>query len=133
MVNIYKYEAFVLVFSSSFMGLIVGILSSGSGLGGGFLLVPLLIFLGREAKLAVGTAFVFILIVSMSSILAHYRLGNIDIKTGLVMALGGVIGAQIGPHLLQHLSDQNYKRIFSVLLVITAVWLFASSFNDSKG
>ena len=43
------------------MGLIVGILSSGSGLGGGFLLVPLLIFLGREAKLAVGTAFVFIL------------------------------------------------------------------------
>ena len=117
----------------AFMGLIVGILSSGSGLGGGFLLVPLLIFLGREAKLAVGTAFVFILIVSMSSILAHYRLGNIDIKTGLVMALGGVIGAQIGPHLLQHLSDQNYKRIFSVLLVITAVWLFASSFTDSKG
>jgi len=49
------------------------------------------------------------------------------------MALGGVIGAQIGPHLLQHLSDQNYKRIFSVLLVITAVWLFASSFTSSKG
>ena len=76
---------------------------------------------------------IFILIVAMSSILAHYRLGNIDIKTGLVMALGGVIGAQIGPHLLQHLSDQNYKRIFSVFLVITAVWLFASSFTDSKG
>jgi uncharacterized protein len=114
-------------------GLIIGILSSGSGLGGGFLVVPLLIFLGREAKMAVGTAFVFILMVSMSSILAHYRLGNIDIKTGLVMAVGGVIGAQIGPHLLQHLSDQNYKRIFSVLLVVTAVWLFASSFTDSKG
>ncbi len=36
-------------------------------------------------------------------------------------------------HLLQHLSDQNYKRIFSLLLVITAVWLFASSFTNSKG
>jgi len=115
------------------VGIVVGVLSSGTGLGGGFLVVPLLIFLGREAKLAVGTAFVFILIVSMSSILAHYRLGNIDIKTGLVMALGGVIGAQIGPHLLQHLSDQNYKRIFSVLLILTAIWLFASSFNSSKG
>lgn len=114
-------------------GLIVGILSSGSGLGGGFLVVPLLIFLGREAKLAVGTAFVFILMVSISSILGHYRLGNIDFKTGLVMAVGGIIGAQIGPHLLQHLSDQNYKRIFSVLLVITAVWLFASTFTNSKG
>ena len=114
-------------------GLIVGILSSGSGLGGGFLVVPLLIYLGREAKMAVGTAFVFILLVSMSSIMAHYRLGNIDLKTGLVMAVGGIVGAQIGPHLLQHLSEQNYKRIFSVLLVITAVWLFASTFTDSKG
>lgn len=115
------------------LGLIVGILSSGSGLGGGFLVVPLLIFLGREAKLAVGTSFIFILMVAISSVVAHYRLGNIDIKTGLVMAMGGVIGAQIGPHLLQHLSDQNYKRIFSVLLVITAVWLFASTFASSKG
>jgi uncharacterized protein len=114
-------------------GLIVGILSSGSGLGGGFLVVPLLIFLGHEAKLAVGTTFVFILLVSMSSTLVHYRLGNIDLKTGLVIAIGGVIGAQIGPHLLQYLSDQNYKRIFSVLLVITAIWLFASTFTDSKG
>ena len=114
-------------------GLIVGILSSGSGLGGGFLVVPLLVFLGREAKMAVGTAFVFILMVSISSLLAHYRMGNIDFKTGLVMAVGGLIGAQIGPHLLQHLSDQNYKRIFSVLLVITAVWLFASTLTSSKG
>ena len=96
-------------------------------------MVPLLIFLGHEAKIAVGTSFVFILMVAMSSVLAHYRLGNIDIKTGLVMALGGMIGAQIGPHLLQHLSDQNYKRIFSVLLILTAIWLFASSFNSSKG
>ncbi len=77
------------------LGIIVGILSSGSGLGGGFLVVPLLIFLGRDAKLAVGTSFVFILIVAISSILAHYRLGNVDIKTGLFMALGGVVGALI--------------------------------------
>jgi uncharacterized membrane protein YfcA len=113
--------------------MVVGILSSGSGLGGGFLVVPLLIFLGHEAKVAVGTSFVFILIVAMSSVLAHYRLGNMDIKTGLVMALGGMIGAQIGPQILQHLSDHHYKRIFSVFLILTAVWLFASSFNSSKG
>lgn len=115
------------------LGMVVGILSSGSGLGGGFLVVPLLIYLGREAKLAVGTSFVFILMVAVSSVLAHYRLGNVEIKTGLIMALGGMIGAQIGPHLLQHLSGQSYKRIFSALLIITAVWLFASTFNSSKG
>jgi uncharacterized protein len=109
------------------VGLIVGILSSITGLGGGFMVVPLLIYLGRDAKLAVGTTFVFILLVAISSLIAHYRLGNVDFKTGLVLALGGILGAQIGPLVLQHVSDQNFKKIFSVLMVITAVWMFTDS------
>ena len=109
------------------VGLIVGILSSVIGLGGGFMVVPLLIYLGRDAKLAVGTTFVFILLVAISSLIAHYRLGNVDIKTGLILALGGILGAQIGPQVLQHVSDQNFKKIFSVLMVITAVWMFTDS------
>ena len=109
------------------VGFIVGILSSISGLGGGFMIVPLLIYLGREAKLAVGTSFVFILVVAISSIISHYRLGNMDIKTGLTLGLGGIIGAQIGPQILQHVSEQNFKRIFAVLLAITAVWIFVDS------
>ena len=109
------------------VGLIVGILSSVIGLGGGFMVVPLLIYLGRDAKLAVGTTFVFILLVAISSLIAHYRLGNVDVKTGLVLALGGILGAQIGPQVLQYVSDQNFKKIFSVLMVITAVWMFTDS------
>ena len=109
------------------VGFIVGILSSISGLGGGFMVVPLLIYLGREAKLAVGTSFVFILVVAISSIISHYRLGNLDIKTGLTLGLGGIIGAQIGPQVLQYVSEQNFKRIFAVLLAITAVWIFVDS------
>ena len=109
------------------VGLIVGILSSVIGLGGGFMVVPLLIYLGRDAKLAVGTTFVFILLVAISSLIAHYRLGNVDVKTGLLLALRGILGAQIGPQVLQHVSDQNFKKIFSVLMVITAVWMFTDS------
>ena len=91
------------------------------------MVVPLLIYLGRDAKVAVGTTFVFILLVAISSLIAHYRLGNVDVKTGLVLALGGILGAQIGPQVLQHVSDQNFKKIFSVLMVITAVWMFTDS------
>ena len=109
------------------VGLIVGILSSVTGLGGGFMVVPFLIYLGRDAKLAVGTSFVFVLLVAISSLIAHYRLGNVDIKTGVVLAVGGILGAQIGPQVLQHVSDQNFKKIFSVLMIITAVWMFADS------
>ena len=109
------------------VGLIIGILSSVTGLGGGFMVVPLLIYLGRDAKLAVGTTFVFILLVAISSLIAHYRLGNVDVKTGLVLSLGGILGAQIGPQVLQHVSDQNFKKIFSLLMVITAVWMFTDS------
>ena len=109
------------------VGLMVGILSSITGLGGGFMVVPFLIYLGRDAKLAVGTSFVFVLLVAISSLIAHYRLGNVDIKTGVVLAVGGILGAQIGPQFLQHVSDQNFKKIFSVLMVITAVWMFANS------
>ena len=91
------------------------------------MVVPFLIYLGRDAKLAVGTSFVFIFLVAISSLIAHNRLGNVDIKTGLVLALGGILGAQMGPQVLQHVSEQNFKKIFSVFMVITAVWMFADS------
>ena len=55
--------------------------------------------------------------------------GTMELDVGLacMLGLGGVVGAQIGPQILQHVSEQNFKRIFSVLLVITAVWIFVDS------
>ena len=109
------------------LGVIVGILSSGSGLGGGFLVVPLLLQLGKEVKVAVGTSFVFIPLAAISSLLGHSRVGNVDWKIGAVLALGGVIGAQLGPYVLEQISDQNFKRFFSMLLIGTGLWLFYQS------
>lgn len=117
------------MFTLILIGLLVGILSSSSGLGGGFLVVPLLIYLGKEAKMAVGTSFVFVLLIAVSALWAHFRMGNVDIKSGLILAAGGILGAQIGPHILEQVSQQNFKRIFAALLVLTAVWLWV----DSRG
>jgi uncharacterized membrane protein YfcA len=53
-------------------GLLVGIAASFTGLGGGFILVPLLVVLGYTAQKAVGTSFLAILIISLSAVFAHY-------------------------------------------------------------
>ena len=109
------------------LGILVGILSSVSGLGGGFLVVPFLFQLGKEAKVAVGTSFLFVFMVAISSLVGHSRMGNVDWKTGALLALGGIMGAQAGPFVLEHVSDQNFKRIFSFLLISTGLWLFYQS------
>jgi len=60
------------------LGVIVGILASFSSLGGGFLMVPLLLFLGYDAQQAVGTSFMAIVIISLSALLAHSKLENVN-------------------------------------------------------
>jgi len=108
-------------------GMIIGALSSGSGLGGGFLVVPFLLQLGREVKVAVGTSFVFILMVSISSLIAHAKVGNVDWKSGGLLAIGGMLGAQAGPLILENISDQSFKRVFSIVLIGAGLWLFYHS------
>jgi uncharacterized membrane protein YfcA len=108
-------------------GMVIGALSSGSGLGGGFLVVPFLLQLGREVKVAVGTSFVFILMVSISSLIAHVKVGNVDWKSGGLLAIGGMLGAQAGPFILENISDQSFKRVFSIVLIGTGLWLFYQS------
>ena len=56
-----------------------------------------------------------------------YRLGNIDFKTGLMIAVGGIVGAQVGPMILQNMSEQNFKRFFAGILVLLAIWLVVQS------
>jgi hypothetical protein len=105
-------------------GIVVGIGASFTGLGGGFLMIPLLLFLGFSAQKAVGTSFLAILVISISALIAHNRLSNVDYKFGLLLGIGGIIGAQIGARLVDHVSAANFKKIFAVILVGLAAYLF---------
>ncbi len=105
-------------------GIVVGIGASFTGLGGGFLMIPLLLFLGFSAQKAVGTSFLAILVISISALIAHNRLSNVDYKFGLLLGIGGIIGAQIGARLVDHVSTANFKKIFAVILVGLAAYLF---------
>ena len=105
-------------------GIGVGIGASFSGLGGGFLIVPLLLFLGYTAQKAVGTSFLAILVISISALVAHNRLANIDYKAGILLGIGGIVGAQIGAHLLEGVSTASFRKIFSLILLGLAAYLF---------
>ena len=108
------------------LGILIGILSSGTGLGGGFFVVPFLIYMGKVAKISVGTSFLYVFFVAISSLIAHIRLGNVDYRTGLILAAGGIWGAQVGPHLLTYVPDLIFKRVFGVMMLSVGAWLLAS-------
>lgn len=106
------------------IGIVVGVGAAFTGLGGGFLVVPLLLLLGYPAQKAVGTSFVAILVVSLSALVAHSRLANVDLKVGILLGLGGIVGAQIGARLVEHVSTAQFKKIFAVVLLGLAGYLF---------
>jgi len=105
-------------------GLLIGAGAAFFGLGGGFLIVPLLIFLGYSAQKSAGTAALAILIISFSALVAHNRFSNVDYKTGLLLGLGGLFGAQIGARLSVHISTDSFRKVFALILVALAVSLF---------
>ena len=105
-------------------GILVGIAAAFSGLGGGFLMVPLLLFMGYSAQKAVGTSFLAILVISVSALVAHNKLANVDYRAGILLGIGGIIGAQIGARLVEHISTANFKKILAVILLGLAVYVF---------
>ena len=104
-------------------GVVVGMAAAFTGLGGGFLMVPLLLFLGFTAQKAVGTSFLAILIIAISALFAHNKLANVDYKYGLLLGLGGIVGAQIGARLLSEVPADLFKKVFAVTLIGLAIYL----------
>jgi uncharacterized membrane protein YfcA len=85
------------------MGAAVGFLAGLFGVGGGFLMTPLLIFSGIPSAVAVGTEAAQIVASSVSGALAQWRRRNIDVKMGTLLLAGGVVGAGLGVRLVGHL------------------------------
>lgn len=78
------------------LGGLVGILSGMFGVGGGFLMTPLLFFIGIPPAVAVATEANQIVASSFSGVLAHFRRQTVDLKMGLVLLVGGLLGAALG-------------------------------------
>jgi len=124
------------------MGTGVGMLSGIFGVGGGFLMTPLLIFIGIPSPVAVATEANQIVASSVSGVLAHWRRGNVDFKMGSILLIGGVIGSTGGVWLFAWLStlgqiDLVIKLSYVVFLGIIGSLMMVESikfmFNQRKG
>ncbi len=101
------------------MGAAVGFLSGMFGVGGGFLMTPLLIFSGVPPAVAVATEANQIVASSVSGALAQWRRGNVDIKLGTVLVIGGLFGSVAGVHLVKVLRAAGQVDLIISLCYVT--------------
>jgi len=111
-------EASVNAFLLLGLGGIVGILSGMFGVGGGFLMTPLLFFIGIPPAVAVATEANQIVASSFSGVLAHLRRKTVDLKMGVVLLIGGLAGAALGVRLFNIL-----KQMGQVDLLVTLCYV----------
>ena len=116
------------------LGGLVGILSGMFGVGGGFLITPLLFFAGIPPAVAVATSANQIVASSFSAVLAHFRRRTVDLKMGTVLLIGGLFGSALGILVFNYLKsigqvDLMVRLCYVVFLGIVGALMFVESFN----
>lgn len=119
------------------LGGMVGVLSGMFGVGGGFLMTPMLFFIGIPPAVAVATEANQIVASSFSGVLAHLRRKTVDLKMGLVLQAGGLVGAAIGVQIFAALRaigqvDLMVKLTYVIFLGIIGSMMFVESLSTMR-
>lgn len=116
------------------LGGLVGVLSGMFGVGGGFLMTPLLFFIGIPPAVAVATEANQIVASSFSGVLAHLKRKTVDLRMGCVLLVGGLIGAALGVVVFNYLKalgqvDLLVKLCYVLFLGVIGALMFVESLN----
>lgn len=119
------------------LGLAVGLLSGLFGVGGGFLMTPLLIMFGIPSTVAAATDSNQIVAASTSGTYAHWKVGNVDFKMGLYLLIGGFIGGLFGVQAIKVLkatgnADFVIKMTYVLMLGIVGTYMFIEGLSSMK-
>lgn len=114
------------------LGAAVGYLSGMFGIGGGFLLTPLLIFSGIPAEVAISTGATYLIATSMSGVIAQWRRRNVDLRMGGILLIGGSVGSVAGVFVVRWLRQMGQFDLavsigYVVLLGIVGSLMLAES------
>lgn len=111
------------VLSYVLLGLTAGLLSGTLGIGGGAILVPSLVFLfGLTQHQAQGTSLAIMLPpVFILAVMRYYQAGQVKIPIAIFAAIGLTLGALLGAHFVQYISDANLRKLFGVFLIAVGI------------
>ena len=112
------------VLKATTIGFGVGLITGFFGIGGGFIIVPALMFvLGFPMRMAVGTSFLIIALTSVGGIVGHLDMNHLDISlTGLVI-VGSVLGMMVGGYVATRMVEPTLRKTFAVLVGLTGFFV----------
>ena len=112
------------------IGLVAGLASGYVGVGGGFIMVPLMLaVLGIPMSLASGTSLIAIMILAIPGVIEQGLLGNIEYLAGIAIVVGSIPGALVGARLVRMVPERQLRFIFGGFLLVAAVMLMLNEFG----
>ena len=113
-------------------GGLAGLLAGLFGVGGGVIMVPLqMLFLGEPIKVAIQTSLGVVVMTAISASIGHTLSGNVIPVVGVVLGLGGLVGAQVSTRLLPKLPDHIISLIFRAFLGVLALYIFWQAWQQT--
>lgn len=113
-------------------GLVIGFISGFFGIGGGTLLVPTLLYLGFTIKHAIGVSVMQMVFSSIFGSYLNLKNGTFQIKDGLILGIGGFVGAQGSGFLVTHLSAHILSMVFLLSVCMAILKFFKSSVQANE-
>lgn len=108
--------------ASVVMGIVLGLMTGFFGAGGGILIFLVLYFILRiPLKAAIGTAAFVMIASSLSGAVGHWRIGNLDWQTGLIIGVSATVGGVISAYLANKVDESYLSRVVGVLFIVLAI------------
>ena len=112
------------------IGLLAGVASGDVGVGGGFIMVPLMLSLvGIAMKQASGTSLIAVAILAIPGVVEQVLLGNVQYLAGIAVAIGSIPGAVVGARLLRVVPERQLRFLFGFFLIVAAAVLVLNEFG----
>ncbi len=132
MFNLYYTEGMIIQLKEILIGIVAGIVS-GTGMGGGTILIFLLTFLsGIEQHVAQATNLIFFIPTSIVAIIVNLKNKNIDLKLAITISICGIVGAIIGAKLSINTEVEKLKKLFGIFLAIIAIHEIYTIIKENK-